>query len=72
MEPGTWRHAIQGLDTRLRLPETDDRALRGLKFTDVLPRDVAHQALAARLADLPTAASVLREPVQFTTSGFTR
>jgi ATP-dependent Lhr-like helicase len=72
MEPGAWRPAIRGLDTRLCPPETDDRALRGLKFTDVLPRDVAHQTLAARLADLPTAASVLREPVQFTTSGFTR
>lgn len=72
MEPGTWRHAIRGLDTRLRPPETDDRALRGLKFTEVLPREVAHQTLAARLADLPTAASVLRDPVRFTTSGFTR
>src|SRR5690606_24761820 len=37
MKPGMWRHAIQGLDTRLRLPEADDKALRGLKFTEVLP-----------------------------------
>ncbi|MEV4100684.1 DEAD/DEAH box helicase [Nonomuraea sp. NPDC049649] len=66
MQPGMWRHAIQGLDTRLRLPEADDKALRGLKFTEVLPRDAAHQTLAARLADLPAAASVLREPVRFT------
>ncbi|MEV4833416.1 DEAD/DEAH box helicase [Nonomuraea sp. NPDC049486] len=68
MDPGAWRHAIRGLDTRLRPPEVDDRALRGLKFTDVLPRDAAHQTLSARLADLPTAASVLREPVRFTVS----
>ncbi|MFC0865691.1 DEAD/DEAH box helicase [Sphaerimonospora cavernae] len=65
----TWLQAVDVLRDRLRRPDVDDRALRGLKFTDVLPPDLARETLAARLADLPAAAAVLGEPVRFVISG---
>jgi ATP-dependent Lhr-like helicase len=47
------------------LPDVDDKALAGLKFSDALPRHLAVATLAARLADLDHAAVVLGEPVRF-------
>ncbi|GAA4918995.1 ATP-dependent Lhr-like helicase [Stackebrandtia albiflava] len=44
-------------------PEPDDRAVRGLKFSTALPVDIAKTTLAARLADLPSAAQVITEPL---------
>ncbi|WP_440065564.1 DEAD/DEAH box helicase [Streptosporangium sp. OZ121] len=48
----------------LRHPQVDDRALNGLKFNTALPRGLAVETLAARLADFPAAASVLSEPTR--------
>ena len=53
------------LRDQLCLPEVDDKALAGLKFSDALPRHLAVATLAARLADLDHAAAVLAEPVRF-------
>ena len=51
---------------RLCLPEVDQRALAGLEFNQALPERLAMATLAARLADLDSAARVLAEPVRFT------
>jgi ATP-dependent helicase Lhr and Lhr-like helicase len=51
---------------RLCLPEVDQRALTGLKFNEALPERLAMATLAARLADLDSAARVLAEPARFT------
>ncbi|MEU0478535.1 DEAD/DEAH box helicase [Streptosporangium sp. NPDC006013] len=48
----------------LRHPQVDDRALNGLKFNTALPRELAVETLAARLADFPAAAYVLTEPTR--------
>jgi ATP-dependent Lhr-like helicase len=61
----TWRDAVASLAGHLCLPEVDDKALAGLKFSDALPRHLATATLAARLADLDHAASVLAERVRF-------
>jgi ATP-dependent Lhr-like helicase len=47
------------------LPEVDEKALKGLKFSEALPRHLATATLARRLADLDHAADVLAEPVRF-------
>jgi ATP-dependent Lhr-like helicase len=47
------------------LPEVDDRALEGLKFSEALPRRLAVATLAARLGDLEGAAGVLDENTRF-------
>ena len=65
LRPSTWRAAISELQDRLCLPAVDDKALAGLKFSDALPRHLATATLAARLADLNHAASVLAESVRF-------
>jgi hypothetical protein len=52
---------------RLCLPEVDERALAGLKFSEALPERLATATLAARLADLDSAVRVLAEPTGFTT-----
>jgi ATP-dependent Lhr-like helicase len=61
----TWRDAVASLTGHLCLPEVDDKALAGLKFSDTLPRHLAAATLAARLADLDHAASVVAERVRF-------
>jgi ATP-dependent helicase Lhr and Lhr-like helicase len=65
LRPHTWSEAVRELRDRLCLPEIDDRALSGLKFSDALPRHLAVATLAARLADLDDAATVLAEPIRF-------
>jgi ATP-dependent Lhr-like helicase len=62
-----WRAATADATNRLRLPEVDDRALAGLKFSEALPQRLAVATLAARLTDLDGAAAVLRQPVRLTT-----
>ena len=42
------------MQDRLCLPEVDEKALTGLKFSEALPRHLAVATLAARLADLIT------------------
>jgi ATP-dependent helicase Lhr and Lhr-like helicase len=61
----SWRELVARLEGRLCLPEIDERALVGLKFSEALPRRLAEATLAARLADLDNAASVLAESVRF-------
>jgi ATP-dependent helicase Lhr and Lhr-like helicase len=65
LRPSTWRDAVAALEHHLCLPEVDDKALAGLKFSDALPRHLATATLAARLADLDHASSVLAESVHF-------
>lgn len=65
LRPQTWSEAVRELRDRLCLPEVDDKALSGLKFSDALPRHLAVATLATRLADLDHAATVLAEPVRF-------
>ena len=47
------------------LPEVDETALAGLKFSDALPQHSAVSTLARCLADLENASYVLAEPVRF-------
>jgi ATP-dependent helicase Lhr and Lhr-like helicase len=65
LPPTTWHAAASELADRLTLPDVDEKALAGLKFSEALPRHLATATLAARLADLDCAASVLGEPVRF-------
>jgi ATP-dependent helicase Lhr and Lhr-like helicase len=65
LRAATWPSAARELRDRLCLPEIDDKALAGLKFSDALPRHLAIATLATRLADLDHAAAVLTEPVRF-------
>ncbi|TDD66413.1 DEAD/DEAH box helicase [Actinomadura rubrisoli] len=67
LRPESWRTAIGELADHLVLPEVDERAMHGLKFSTALPRHLARATLAARLADLDHAAQALAEPHRFTT-----
>ncbi|GDY33050.1 DEAD/DEAH box helicase [Gandjariella thermophila] len=49
----------------LRLPDINEKALAGLKFSAALPEDLARETVAARLADTTGAATVLDEPRKF-------
>jgi ATP-dependent Lhr-like helicase len=60
-----WRAATADAAERLCLPDIDERALAGLKFSEALPGHLATATLAARLADLYSAVHVLDEPVRF-------
>ncbi|WP_068057224.1 DEAD/DEAH box helicase [Nocardia xishanensis] len=65
-----WRSALaerRELLPSLVLPEVDGRAARGLKFSDVLPDEVATAIVSARLADLDSARRVLGENTAFYT-----
>jgi ATP-dependent Lhr-like helicase len=57
-----WHAALQDATDRLSLPEPDEKALAGLKLGAALPQRLAEKTLAARLADLHTAAMLLKEP----------
>ena len=65
LRPGTFTAAARELVDHLCLPSVDDKALAGLKFSDALPRHLAVATLAARLADLDNAATLLAGPVRF-------
>nr|WP_221473578.1 DEAD/DEAH box helicase [Planomonospora venezuelensis] len=60
-----WRTGTAGAAGRLCLPDVDEKALNGLKFSAALPERLAVATLAARLADLDGAAAVLAEPVRW-------
>lgn len=64
-----WRAATGDAAERLCLPDIDEKALSGLKFSAALPERLATATLAARLADLPAASAVLAEPSRFTLTG---
>jgi ATP-dependent helicase Lhr and Lhr-like helicase len=65
LRPTSWRGVIDAVQDRLCLPEADEKALTGLKFSEALPRPLAVATLAARLADLDHARAVLMEPTRF-------
>jgi ATP-dependent Lhr-like helicase len=69
LTPALWRSGTTDAVQRLCLPEVDDRALAGLKFSEALPATLARLTLAARMADLSGAADVLRENVRFVRVG---
>jgi ATP-dependent Lhr-like helicase len=60
-----WKAGTVDAADRLCLPDVDQRALAGLKFNEALPERLATATLAARLADLDSAAQVLAEPARF-------
>ncbi|MFC9085742.1 DEAD/DEAH box helicase [Nocardiopsis dassonvillei] len=62
-----WARAREGVrsDGPLVLPDVDPRAVRGLKFSAVLPERLAVATVAARLADFDGARTVLDEPTRF-------
>ncbi len=59
-------HAIAG---ELPEPVVLDEAVRGLKFAEILPPDLANRTLAARLGDESTARRVAGHPVQWSLPG---
>ena len=61
-----WKAGTADAAERLCLPDVDRRALAGLKFNEAVPERPATATLAARLADLDSAARVLTEPTRFT------
>lgn len=64
-----WKAATSDAEERLTLPDVDDRALNGLKFSEALPERLAVATLASRFSDLDGAAWALREPCRFITHG---
>jgi ATP-dependent Lhr-like helicase len=60
-----WQVSVADAVQRLCLPEIDERALAGLKFSEALPHRLAVATLAARLSDLDGATEVLSEAVRF-------
>ncbi len=64
LTPAMWKAATTDVEDRLCLPHVDEQALAGLKFSGALPPRLAEATLAARLADLPAARSVLAEPIR--------
>ncbi|WP_439655919.1 hypothetical protein ACSHWB_26175 [Lentzea sp. HUAS TT2] len=60
-----WRAATADAAERLVLPDVDEKALAGLKFSEALPRHLAVATLASRLADLEGALRTLEEPTRF-------
>ena len=65
LRPSTWRDVVDAVQDRLCLPEVDEKALAGLKFSEALPRHLAVATLAARLADRSNAQAVLMEHARF-------
>ncbi len=59
-----WKQATTDAPDRLCLPEIDEKALTGLKFSTALPRRLATATLATRLADPDSATTVLQEPTR--------
>lgn len=66
LTPQLWAEHTSDAAERLCLPEIDDKALRGLKFSEALPSHLARTTVAQRLAATDRAASVLGEPVRHT------
>nr|WP_153054377.1 DEAD/DEAH box helicase [Planomonospora sphaerica] len=56
---------LAAVSERLVLPVVDEKALSGLKFSAALPRHLAIDTLARRLADLSGTAAVLDRPRRF-------
>lgn len=76
IETGATMADIEGFVTELRqtnpealLPEIDADAITSLKFSDCLPRDLAHRMLQVRAMDVAGLRSVLADPVRFVAAG---
>ncbi|MGW0837717.1 DEAD/DEAH box helicase [Streptomyces prunicolor] len=69
LSPDMWRTALDIAQDgpALVLPDVDQRAVRGLKFSAALPQRLAVATLSARLADFEGANAVLSEPTRFST-----
>ncbi|WP_329248545.1 DEAD/DEAH box helicase [Streptomyces sp. NBC_01478] len=69
LSPNMWRIALDAAQDgpTLVLPDVDQRAVRGLKFSAALPQRLAVATLSARLADFEGASAVLSEPKRFST-----
>jgi ATP-dependent Lhr-like helicase len=65
LRPSTWRDVVDVVKDRLCLPEVDEKALAGLKFSEALPRHLAVATLATRLADVDRARAVFVESARF-------
>ncbi|WTV00541.1 DEAD/DEAH box helicase [Streptomyces sp. NBC_00045] len=67
LTPDMWRAARKtaGPGSTLVLPDVDQRAVHGLKFSAALPSRLATATVAARLADFDGARAALAEPVRF-------
>jgi ATP-dependent helicase Lhr and Lhr-like helicase len=65
LRPSAWREAAGTMKHWLCLPETDEKALTGLKFSEALPRHLAVATLATRLADADHSRIVLTEACRF-------
>jgi ATP-dependent Lhr-like helicase len=66
LNPAMWRTALDSAaGPTLVLPDVDQRAVRGLKFSAALPQRLAVATLSARLADFDGAGAVLAEPKRF-------
>jgi ATP-dependent Lhr-like helicase len=65
LTPEMWRTVVADAAERLCLPDVDEKALHGLKFSAALPERLAVATLAARLADLDGAARSLGELVRW-------
>ncbi len=65
LTPSMWQSGLADAPERVCLPEVNEKALVGLKFSDALPKRLAIATLATRLADTDGAALVLRENQRF-------
>ncbi|MFD7433343.1 DEAD/DEAH box helicase [Streptomyces sp. NPDC059861] len=67
LSPDMWSAALDAVPAgpTLVLPDVDQRAVRGLKFSAALPPRLAVATLSARLADFDGAGAVLAEPKRF-------
>jgi ATP-dependent Lhr-like helicase len=59
-----WRTGTADAADRICLPEVDERAVAGLKFSEALPYRLATATLAARLADIEAVKNTLAEPAR--------
>lgn len=67
VSPDMWQAALDAVPAgpALVLPDVDQRAVRGLKFSAALPQRLAVATLSARLADFDGAGAALAEPKRF-------
>lgn len=65
LTPAAWRDLTADAEQRICLPEVNEKAVQGLKFSVALPTRLASGTVAARLAHLDGAATVLQAPIHF-------
>lgn len=65
LTPADWRSLTADATERICLPDVDEKALEGLKFSAALPARLAMATLAARLADPAAALALLRQRTRF-------